>query len=99
MQRGLHAGCRKRDTLTTAANERSSFPQAEPYAPAGSGEHPYPARSSFGIREAGDALLDRQGFLGHVAAGAEGFLSGSDSIPPAAYRHGVQIRGDAHVPR
>ena len=44
-------------------------------ATARSREHPHHARGRRRVREAGDALLDRQGQLGHAAPGAQGVLS------------------------
>ena len=64
------------------------------------------AESIYILREAvaefarsGDAVLDRQRFVGDAAAGAEGVLSRQDSVSAAAHRHQLQISGNDRVSR
>ena len=65
----------------------------------GGREHPHHARGRRRGREAGDALLDRQGQLGDAAPRAEGVLSGAAAVPAPARRHDLEVPGDVRVPR
>ena len=47
----------------------------------------------------GDALLDRQGQLGHAAPGPQGLLPLAAAVPAAACRHHLEIPGHVRVPR
>ena len=44
-------------------------------------------------------VLDRQGLVVMVAAGAEGLLSGQDSVPSAAHRYHLQVSRDDRISR
>ena len=47
----------------------------------------------------GDAVLDRQGQLGHAAPGDEGLLPVEAAVPVGARRHHVEVPGHVPVPR
>ena len=51
------------------------------------------------MRQAGDALFDRQGFRRDAAPGAQGFFSGAPALPAAARRHALEVPRDDRVPR
>ena len=51
-----------------------------PSRAARSREHPHHPRSCRRVPQPGDALFDRQGFLGHAASGAEGVLPGAAAV-------------------
>jgi undecaprenyl-diphosphatase len=57
----------------------------DPPAAAGGREHPHHARGGGRVREAGDAVLDRQGQLGDAAPGAQGVLP--VAMPPFPLLH------------
>src|SRR5260370_31421006 len=72
---------------------------AEPSAGAGGGEYRHIAGGGGGVCEAGDVVFDRQGLVGDAAAGAEGVLSGEDSVSAAAWGYELQGSRDDHVSR
>ena len=47
----------------------------------------------------GDALLDRQGFLGAAAPRPQGVRARAAAVPPAARRHHVEVPRDDRLPR
>lgn len=62
---------------------------AQPPSATRSREHTHSARGRQRVSASGDALLDRQGLLGHAPACAKGLLPGPDSVPAATYRHNL----------
>ena len=50
-------------------------------------------------REPGDAVLDRQGQLGHAAPRAQGVPSRAAAVPVPARRHDVEVPGHVPLPR
>ena len=52
-----------------------------------------------GVREAGDAVLGRQGQRGACCTWREGVLPVGAAVPAAARRHDVEVPGDVRVPR
>src|SRR5260370_36354599 len=72
---------------------------AEPAAGAGGGEYRHIAGGGGGVCEAGDVVFDRQGLVGDAAAGAEGVLSGEDSVSATACGYELQVSRDDPVSR
>src|SRR5262245_31206742 len=62
-------------------------------------EHPDHAGSGGRIPPSGDALFDRQGFVGHAASGDEGVLPVKAAVPDPAYRYHLEVPGDDPVSR
>ena len=99
--RELMPSHRHRPAIARAPDRRRDPRRRRPRSPprARSGKHRHHARGRRRVRAAGDALLDRQGLVGAAAPGAEGVLSGSDSVSAPARRHDVQVPGDDRLPR
>src|SRR5260370_38455238 len=70
---------------------------AEPSAGAGGGEYRHIAGGGGGVCEAGDVVFGRQGLVGAAAGGAEGVLSGKDSVSAAACGYEQQVAADGHA--
>ena len=68
-------------------------------AAARGGIDPHHARGRGRVLEPGDALFDRQGFVGHAASGDEGVLSRQAAVPAAPYRHDLEVPGDDRLSR
>src|SRR5690606_16493739 len=71
------------------------------YAPpaAGSRGDPYYAGGRGQFRQAGDALFDRQGFLGAPAPCHEGVLSGKAAVSISACGYDLEVPRDARISR
>ena len=68
---------------------RAARGRGDPHLPRGGGD----------LRQAGDALFDRQGFVGAAASGDEGVLSGQAAVPVPACRHDLEVPRDDRVSR
>ena len=92
-RRRVRAGGRR--DVARAASARS------PDAPAAARgrEHPDHARGRRGHREAGHALLDRQGQRGDAAPGDEGVRPRQAAVPADARRHDLEVPRHVRVPR
>ena len=68
---------------------QGSRKRGDPHLPRGGGR----------IRASGDALFDRQGFLGAAAPGAEGVPSGQAAVSAGPYRHRLEVSRNDRLPR
>ena len=80
-------------------DDRDPVDSDEPPPAAGGGEHPHHARGGRGRREAGDALLDRQGQRGDAAPGEEGVPSREAALPAPPRRHDLEVPGHVQAAR
>ena len=90
---------RRSGRMSAALRRADAQAPAHPSSAPRGREHPHPARGGGGGREPGLALLDRQGFLGSSAPGAQGLRSRPPAVPAPACRLDLEVPRDDRVPR